>query len=373
MSYNLYSSRITSTNTQSNSASNRNNVSRRNHNERNQEILRTLLREDSNKFCADCKHSKNPRWASWNLGIFICIRCSGIHRSMGTHISRVKSVDLDSWTDEQVKNMVIWGNSKANSYWESKLPDNYSPDESKIENFVRTKYDMKKWVASSTLPDPNSIVSATSTSMASSASSSSSSPSSSISSANNSNIASQDKRIVSTSSSKSASLLDIDFLSPKPASASSTIQEQKSQASSPSSTISSLSNSNNANTINNNKPANSSNNSSNLSFLDNQPRQNNSRPDLKKSILSLYSTPQTSNISFQSNGSASLNQQQYQPQQQQQQYQPQQQQYQQQMQQNTNTFANLNISNNVWSSTGTTSTRSNLYNSNDDVFKNVWK
>ncbi|GMF99124.1 unnamed protein product [[Candida] boidinii] len=238
MSYNLYSSRITSTNTQPNSASNRNNVSKRNHNERNQEILRTLLREDSNKFCADCKHSKNPRWASWNLGIFICIRCSGIHRSMGTHISRVKSVDLDSWTDEQVKNMVIWGNSKANSYWESKLPDNYSPDESKIENFVRTKYDMKKWVASSTLPDPNSIVSATSTSMASS--SSSSSPSSSISSANNSNIASQDKRIVSTSSSKSASLLDIDFLSPKPASASSTIQEQKSQASSPSSTISSL-------------------------------------------------------------------------------------------------------------------------------------
>ncbi|KAH3661259.1 hypothetical protein OGAPHI_006666 [Ogataea philodendri] len=117
----------------------------RKHNERNQQILKTLLREPANKNCADCKVSKNPRWASWNLGIFVCIRCSGIHRSMGTHISRVKSVDLDSWTDEQVKSMVLWGNLRANTYWEDKLPDNYVPDESKIENFIRTKYEMKKW------------------------------------------------------------------------------------------------------------------------------------------------------------------------------------------------------------------------------------
>ena len=62
----------------------------------------------------------DPRWASWNLyvnhvylgrlgpdtivcsGVFLCIRCSGIHRSMGTHISKVKSVDLDVWTPEQM-------------------------------------------------------------------------------------------------------------------------------------------------------------------------------------------------------------------------------------------------------------------------------
>lgn len=43
-----------------------------------------------------------PRWASWNLGIFLCIRCAGIHRNLGVHISRVKSVNLDSWTPEQV-------------------------------------------------------------------------------------------------------------------------------------------------------------------------------------------------------------------------------------------------------------------------------
>lgn len=44
-----------------------------------------------------------PRWASWNLGVFMCIRCAGIHRNLGVHISRVKSVNLDSWTPEQIE------------------------------------------------------------------------------------------------------------------------------------------------------------------------------------------------------------------------------------------------------------------------------
>ena len=43
-----------------------------------------------------------PRWASWNIGVFLCIRCAGIHRNLGVHISKVKSVNLDSWTPEQV-------------------------------------------------------------------------------------------------------------------------------------------------------------------------------------------------------------------------------------------------------------------------------
>lgn len=43
-----------------------------------------------------------PRWASWNLGIFLCIRCAGIHRNLGVHISKVKSVNLDTWTADQL-------------------------------------------------------------------------------------------------------------------------------------------------------------------------------------------------------------------------------------------------------------------------------
>ncbi|RCN42885.1 putative GTP-ase activating protein [Ancylostoma caninum] len=71
-----------------------------------------MLREEENKHCADCL-AKQPRWASWNIGVFICIKCAGIHRNMGVHISKVKSVNLDSWTAEQVQSMRLMGNAKA--------------------------------------------------------------------------------------------------------------------------------------------------------------------------------------------------------------------------------------------------------------------
>ncbi|OJJ45453.1 hypothetical protein ASPZODRAFT_160314 [Penicilliopsis zonata CBS 506.65] len=123
----------------------------------NQQTIKTLLKLESNKTCADCKRNKHPRWASWNLGIFICIRCSGIHRGMGTHISRVKSVDLDSWTDEQLQSVVRWGNSRANKYWEAKLAPGHVPSEAKIENFIRTKYESKRWVMDGPMPDPATL------------------------------------------------------------------------------------------------------------------------------------------------------------------------------------------------------------------------
>jgi stromal membrane-associated protein len=99
----------------------------------------------------------DPRWASWNLGVFVCIRCSGIHRGMGTHISRVKSVDLDSWTDEQMQSILRWGNARANKYWEAKLAQGHVPSEAKIENFIRTKYELKRWVMDGPMPDPASL------------------------------------------------------------------------------------------------------------------------------------------------------------------------------------------------------------------------
>ncbi|KAI1662071.1 ArfGap-domain-containing protein [Daldinia decipiens] len=123
----------------------------------NQQTIKSLLKLDSNKICADCKRNKHPRWASWNLGVFICIRCSGIHRGMGTHISRVKSVDLDSWTDEQLQSILNWGNARANKYWESKLATGHVPSEAKIENFIRTKYELKRWVMDGPMPDPASL------------------------------------------------------------------------------------------------------------------------------------------------------------------------------------------------------------------------
>ncbi|KTW27557.1 uncharacterized protein T551_03056 [Pneumocystis jirovecii RU7] len=123
----------------------------------NGEILKALLKLPGNKYCSDCKRNDHPRWASWSLGVFLCIRCSGVHRSMGTHISRVKSVDLDAWTDEQLENMVRWGNTRANKYWEAKLIPGHIPSENKIENYIRTKYESKRWVMDGPIPDPSTL------------------------------------------------------------------------------------------------------------------------------------------------------------------------------------------------------------------------
>ncbi|KAM3384945.1 hypothetical protein ACQJBY_009104 [Aegilops geniculata] len=112
-------------------------------NARHKKILEGLLRLPENRECADCK-SKGPRWASVNLGIFVCMQCSGIHRSLGVHISKVRSATLDTWLPEQVAFIQSMGNEKANGYWEAELPPNY--DRVGIENFIRAKYEDKRWI-----------------------------------------------------------------------------------------------------------------------------------------------------------------------------------------------------------------------------------
>ncbi|KAJ9050562.1 ARF GAP with effector function(s) [Entomophthora muscae] len=85
-------------------------------------VLNLQKQRAEDQVCADCR-GENPRWASYNLGIFICLTCSGIHRSLGAHVSKVKSIDLDNWTKEQAKCMKDLGNKKANEYWEEKFRD----------------------------------------------------------------------------------------------------------------------------------------------------------------------------------------------------------------------------------------------------------
>ncbi|KAM7495490.1 hypothetical protein LguiB_030099 [Lonicera macranthoides] len=113
-------------------------------NARHRKVLEGLLKLPENRECADCK-TKGPRWASVNLGIFICMQCSGIHRSLGVHISKVRSATLDTWLPEQVAFIHSMGNEKSNSYWEAELPPNY--DRVGIENFIRAKYEEKRWVS----------------------------------------------------------------------------------------------------------------------------------------------------------------------------------------------------------------------------------
>ncbi|KAJ7991916.1 hypothetical protein DPEC_G00288830 [Dallia pectoralis] len=115
--------------------------------DRYQAVLNSLLSLEENKLCADCE-SKGPRWASWNLGIFICIRCAGVHRNLGVHISRVKSVNLDQWTQEQIQCVQEMGNAKAKRLYEAFLPECFIRPETEqsAEVFIRDKYEKKRYM-----------------------------------------------------------------------------------------------------------------------------------------------------------------------------------------------------------------------------------
>ncbi|UYV63383.1 SMAP1 [Cordylochernes scorpioides] len=106
-----------------------------------------------------------PRWASWNLGIFLCIRCAGIHRNLGVHISKVKSVNLDTWNPDQVAYLQNMGNSQARAIYEANLPDNFRRPQTDSYPFFPpllfarppenlAKYETKKYIAKEWVPPP---------------------------------------------------------------------------------------------------------------------------------------------------------------------------------------------------------------------------
>uniref|UniRef100_A0A7N8XJ21 Arf-GAP with GTPase, ANK repeat and PH domain-containing protein 1 n=1 Tax=Mastacembelus armatus TaxID=205130 RepID=A0A7N8XJ21_9TELE len=113
--------------------------------------LQSIRSIRGNGRCADCE-AQNPDWASLNLGALICIECSGIHRNLGTHLSRVRSLDLDEWPLELIKVMSSIGNELANSVWEANTQGRLKPgpdaSREERERWIRAKYEQRLFLAS---------------------------------------------------------------------------------------------------------------------------------------------------------------------------------------------------------------------------------
>ncbi|KAF2684828.1 ARF GTPase-like protein activator [Lentithecium fluviatile CBS 122367] len=120
----------------------------------NGKLLQQVRDADAgNRVCADCGSDSKVDWVSINLGIIICIECSGIHRSLGTHISKVRSLTLDtnSFTLDIVEILLKVGNRVSNMIWEARLDPAQKPGPTSTReqrlHFITSKYADRAFVA----------------------------------------------------------------------------------------------------------------------------------------------------------------------------------------------------------------------------------
>lgn len=120
--------------------------------EKPQRAYMIILAMPGNDTCADCGAAQ-PRWASINLGITLCIECAGIHRSLGVHLSKVRSLTLDTevWSPEIVQLMLSLGNTSVNSAYLATYRGQVPPIEpdcsrEERENWIKGKYLLKSFM-----------------------------------------------------------------------------------------------------------------------------------------------------------------------------------------------------------------------------------
>ncbi|GCB63369.1 hypothetical protein scyTo_0004398, partial [Scyliorhinus torazame] len=109
------------------------------------EVAEKIWFNESNRNCADCR-APDPEWASINLGVVICKKCAGQHRSLGSNISKIRSLKLDTsiWSNELVELFIVVGNRTVNAFWTANLKageelDMDAPPSHRLE-FITQKY-----------------------------------------------------------------------------------------------------------------------------------------------------------------------------------------------------------------------------------------
>ncbi|XP_022079426.1 arf-GAP with Rho-GAP domain, ANK repeat and PH domain-containing protein 1-like isoform X2 [Acanthaster planci] len=123
-------------------------------------ILEQMYQNPSNKYCADCR-MKDPDWASINLGICVCKNCSGLHRELGVHLSKVRSLKMDTkvWTPALVQLIMDLGNDRSNAFWEAHLNEDEKavPDDTleRRKVYIVGKYRDRKYCKPRLITDKN--------------------------------------------------------------------------------------------------------------------------------------------------------------------------------------------------------------------------
>ena len=102
--------------------------------------IQEIVSLDENSKCFDCGTQK-PKWSSINNGIFLCLKCAGIHRNLGLNISVIRSLQIDSWNEKQILFLKKGGNGKLKNFFlEYNITSNNSIDEkykSKASDYYR--------------------------------------------------------------------------------------------------------------------------------------------------------------------------------------------------------------------------------------------